>query len=160
MGQVGSSQDNTWCCLLWVVSHVNTQKSRCSVQMYKMGQVGSSQANNIVLPFYEWWFIYAHRNPDDQSQCIIWARWVVVRMLTWWCILWVGNHVDRYKLNIVVVVICDPRVINLISIVCGSSPRFHRQCMYIHRKTATSIPPEAHKVNYVISFIHMSIWSV
>ena len=68
------------------------------------------------------------------------------------------RHIDR--LTVVVVVICDPRVISLIAVGCGSSHRFHRQCMYIHRKAAKSNPPEAHKVTYGICFIHMSICSI
>ena len=51
----------------------------------------------------------------------------------------------RERLTVVVVVICDPGVINLIAIGCGSSHRFHRKCRPLHRKAAKSIPPEAHK---------------
>ena len=71
-----------------------------------------------------------------------------------------GNHVDTLKLHFVVVVICDPGVISLIVIGCGSSHRFHRQCMYMHRKAATYNPPEAHKVTCGIGVIHMSICSI
>ena len=49
------------------------------------------------------------------------------------------------KLKFVVVVICDPGVISLIAIGCGSSHRFHRKCIPIQRKAAKSIPPEVHK---------------
>ena len=42
------------------------------------------------------------------------------------------KHIERLK--VVVVVICDPGVISFISIGCGSSHRFHRQCMYIHKE--------------------------
>ena len=52
------------------------------------------------------------------------------------------RHIER--LNIVGVVICDPRVISLIAIVCGSSHRFHRKCIPLQRKASNSIPPEAH----------------
>ncbi len=53
------------------------------------------------------------------------------------------RHIERLK--VVVVVICDPRVISLIAIGCGSSHRCHRKCVYIQRKATKSIPPEAHK---------------
>ena len=53
------------------------------------------------------------------------------------------RHIER--LTVVVVVICDPGVISLIAIGCGSSHKFHRKCIPLQRKTATSIPPEAHK---------------
>ena len=68
------------------------------------------------------------------------------------------RHIEILK--VVVVVICDPGVISLISIGCGSSHRCHRKYMYIQRKAAKSNPPEAHKVNSVICFIHMSICSI
>ena len=71
-----------------------------------------------------------------------------------------GNHVDTLKLNFVVAVFCDPGVISLIVIGCGSSHRFHRKCMYIHRKAATSNPPEAHKVKSGICVINMSGCSI
>ena len=53
------------------------------------------------------------------------------------------RHIERLK--VVGVVICDPRVISLIAIGCGSSHRFHRQCIPLQRKAAKPIPPEAHK---------------
>ena len=68
------------------------------------------------------------------------------------------RHIER--LTVVVVVICDPRVISVIAVECGSSHRWHRQCMYIQRKAAKSNPPEAHKVNSVICVIHMSRCSI
>ena len=37
------------------------------------------------------------------------------------------RHIERLK--VVGVVICDPRVISLIAIGCGSSHRFHRKCI-------------------------------
>ncbi len=52
------------------------------------------------------------------------------------------RHIERLK--IVGVVICDPRVISLIAIGCGSSHRFHRKCIPLQRKASKSIPPEAH----------------
>ena len=52
------------------------------------------------------------------------------------------RHIER--LNIVGVVICDPRVISLIAIGCGSSHRFHRKCISLQMKASQSIPPEAH----------------
>ena len=51
----------------------------------------------------------------------------------------------RERLKVVVVVICDPGVINLIDIGCGSPHRFHRKCIPLQRKAAKSIPPEVHK---------------
>ena len=68
------------------------------------------------------------------------------------------RHIER--LTVVVVVICDPGVISLISIGCGPSHRCHRKYMYIQRKAAKSNPPEAHKVTFGISVIHMSICSI
>ena len=52
------------------------------------------------------------------------------------------RHIDRLK--VVGVVICDPRVISLIAIGCGSSHRFHRKCIPLQMKAAKSIPPESH----------------
>ena len=52
------------------------------------------------------------------------------------------RHIERLK--VLVVVICDPGVISLIAIVCGSSHRFHRKCIPLQRKASNSIPPEAH----------------
>ena len=65
-----------------------------------------------------------------------------------------------YKLKNVVVVICDPGVISIIAIGCGSSHRCHRMCMYIQRKAAKPNPPEAQKVKSGIGFIHMSRCSI
>ena len=48
------------------------------------------------------------------------------------------------NLEFLVVVLCDPRVISLIAIGCGSSHRFHRKCIPLQRKASNSIPPEAH----------------
>ena len=42
------------------------------------------------------------------------------------------RHIER--LTVVVVVICDPRVISLIAIVCDSPHRCHRQCMHIQKE--------------------------
>ena len=53
------------------------------------------------------------------------------------------RHIERLK--VVVVVRCDPGVINLIAIGCGSSHRCHRKCIPLQRKAAKSIPPEVHK---------------
>ena len=53
------------------------------------------------------------------------------------------RHIERLK--VVGVVICDPRVISLIAIGCGSSHRCHRKCIPLQRKAAKSISPEAHK---------------
>ena len=53
------------------------------------------------------------------------------------------RHIDR--LTIVGVVICDPSVISLIAIGCGSSHRCHIKCIPLQRKAAKSIPPEANK---------------
>ena len=65
------------------------------------------------------------------------------------------RHIER--LQVVVAVLCDPRVISLIDVGCGSSHRFHRKCVYIQRKAAKPSPPDAHKVKSGICFIHMSI---
>ena len=53
------------------------------------------------------------------------------------------RHIERLK--VVVVEICDPGVISLIAIAGGSYHRFHRKCIPLQIKAATSIPPEAHK---------------
>ena len=90
-----------------------------------MGQVGTSQDNNMVMS-----------SMGGESR----------------------RHIDNLK--VLVVVICDPRVISLISIGCGSSHRFHNQCMYIQRKAATSNPPDAYNATFVFSVIHMSICSI
>ena len=66
------------------------------------------------------------------------------------------RHMERLKL--VGVVICNPGVIVVMVIGCGSSHRFHIKCIYIQRKAAKSNPPEAHKVtiwNLCHSQVHM-----
>ena len=75
-----------------------------------MGQVGSSQYNNMVM------------SSMSGESC---------------------RHMERLK--IVGVVICDPGVISLIAIGCGSFHRCHRQCIPLQRKAAKPMPPEAHK---------------
>ena len=56
------------------------------------------------------------------------------------------RHIER--LRVVVVVICDPGVISLIAIGCGSSHRCHIKCIPLQRKAAKSIPPEAHTAQF------------
>ena len=64
-----------------------------------MGQVGSSQDNNMVM----------HSMSGESCR-----------------------HTESLKF--VGVVFCDPGVISLIAIGCGSSHRFNRKCMYIHKE--------------------------